>query len=417
MRIHDPAKTTREIDPIMKIDNIYPAWGNPTQRMQGVQSPIIPVVGELIRENPGTISLGQGVVNYGPPPETFSEIQSFLLKPENHKYGMVQGISRLLDALEVKLKRQNNIMVQPDSRIVVTAGANMGFVNAILAICDPGDEVILLLPYYFNHDMALAIADCKAVCVPTDADYQPLIEKVQAAISSRTRAIVTISPNNPTGAVYSSQVLCKINNLCREKGLYHISDEAYEDFTYNGVHHFSPGSIADSAVHTISLFSFSKAYGFASWRVGYMVVPEHLFPAIRKIQDTILICPPVISQWAACGALMASPDYLQEKVRLLSEVRGSVLQQLEGIGECITVPQTQGAFYFLVHVHTSMSAMDVVKHLVREHRVAVIPGDTFGIQNGCYLRVAYGALDRDTVDEGVGRLVAGLNEIARRFPG
>ncbi len=385
-----------------------------TRRMEAVQSPIIPVVGELIRENPGTISLGQGVVNYGPPAEAIAGIQAFLADPVNHKYGMVQGIPGLLEALQNKLERENGINVESGSRIVVTAGANMGFVNAILAITDPGDEIILQVPYYFNHDMAVAIADCKTVCVPADEDFLPQPDRLYNAINKQTRAIVTISPNNPTGAVYSGQVLGDINKLCRENGLYHISDEAYENFTYDGANHFSPGSIVDSASHTISLFSFSKAYGFASWRVGYMVTPEHLYQAIRKIQDTILICPAVISQWAALGALRSGALYLREKLSLLAEVRKSVLEQLTSIGDLVTVPRTQGAFYFLIRVNTSWEAMDVVRYLIREHKVAVIPGGTFGISQGCYLRVAYGALEKETVDEGVGRLVRGLRDIAGR---
>ena len=252
-------------------------------RMQSVQSPIIPVVGELIRSHPGTISLGQGVAYYGPPPEAIEAIQRFLADPENHKYKLVQGIPELLEAIEQKLRTENDIVLD-GRRIVVTAGANMGFVNAILAMTDPGDEIILQLPYYFNHEMAVAIADCKAVCVPTDDDYQLQPEAIAHAITDRTRAVVTISPNNPTGAVYRESDLRRVNEICRQHGIYHISDEAYEYFTYDGARHFSPGSITGSGEHTISLFSLSKAYGFASWRIGWMVIPEHLYMPVRKIQ-------------------------------------------------------------------------------------------------------------------------------------
>ena len=272
-------------------------------RMQSVQTPIIPVVGELIRANPGTISLGQGVAWYGPPPEAGEHIQRFFADPQNHKYKLVQGIPELLEAIERKLAAENGIRLGGDQRIVVTAGANMGFVNAVLAITDPGDEVILNLPYYFNHEMAITMADCKTVCVPTDEDYQLQPALIERAITGRTRAVVTISPNNPTGAVYSEESLRQVNEICRKHGLYHISDEAYEYFTYDGARHFSPGAIEGSSQHTISLFSLSKAYGFASWRIGWMVIPERLFMPVRKIQDTVLICPPVISQWAAVGAM------------------------------------------------------------------------------------------------------------------
>ena len=379
-------------------------------RMQSVQSPIIPVVGELIRANPGTISLGQGVAYYGPPPQAIAAIQRFLADPENHKYKLVQGIPELLEAIERKLRDENAISLN-GSRIVVTAGANMGFVNAVLAIADPGDEIILQLPYYFNHEMAVVIAGCKAVCVPTDDDYQLQPEAIAAAITKRTKAVVTISPNNPAGAVYRESDLRKVNEICRRKGLYHISDEAYEYFTYDGARHFSPGSIEGAAGHTISLFSLSKAYGFASWRIGWMVIPEHLYMPIKKIQDTNLICPPVVSQWAAVGAMEAGRAYCLDKLRMTTEIRRLFLDELAGIADLVTVPRADGAFYLLMRVHKDADPMELVTQLIERHKVAVIPGMTFGMEKACYLRIAYGALHKDTAAEGMGRLVRGLNQI------
>ena len=379
-------------------------------RMQSVQSPIIPVVGELIRSHPGTISLGQGVAYYGPPPEAVEAIEKFLADPENHKYKLVQGIPELLDAIEDKLEIENNISLD-GSRIVVTAGANMGFVNAVLAITDPGDQIILQLPYYFNHEMAVAIADCKAVCVPTDDDYQLQPEAIAAAVTERTRAVVTISPNNPTGAVYRESDLRQVNDICRRNGIYHISDEAYEYFTYDGATHFSPGSIAGAGGHTISLFSLSKAYGFASWRIGWMVIPEHLSTPVRKIQDTILICPPVVSQWAAVGAMEAGRQYCRDRMRMTAEIRRIVLDELADIADLVTVPRADGAFYFLLRVHKDSDPMALVRQLIEEYKVAVIPGMTFGMADRCYLRIAYGALHKDTAAEGIGRLVRGLKRI------
>jgi aspartate/methionine/tyrosine aminotransferase len=382
-----------------------------TLRMQSVQSPIIPVVGELIRSHPGTISLGQGVVSYGPPPEAVEHIQTFLADPENHKYKLVQGIGELLEAIRAKLRADNGLVVGQDARLVVTAGGNMAFVNALLAVTDPGDELILQVPFYFNHEMAIALADCKAVCVPTDRNYQLQPDAIGRAVTGRTRAVVTISPNNPTGAVYDEPSLREVNALCRDRGIYHIHDEAYEYFTYEGAKQFSPGSIEGANGHTISLFSLSKSYGFASWRIGYMVIPQRLFPPIRKIQDTILICPPVISQWAAVGALRAGARYCREKLAAITEVRRIVLDELGHVADLVDVPPALGAFYFLLRVHADMDSMELVERLIREHRVAVIPGTTFGIEDGCYLRIAYGALARDTAAEGIGRLVRGLRAI------
>ena len=382
-----------------------------SRRMENVQTPIIPVVGELIRAHPGTISLGQGVAYYGPPPEAAEAIQRFWADPENHKYKLVQGIPELLDAIEKKLAIENGIRLGADQRIVVTAGANMGFMNAVLAITDPGDEIVLNLPYYFNHEMAIHIADCKAVCVPTDENYQLRHDAIEQVVTDRTRAIVTISPNNPSGAVYPEDSLRRVNELCRRRGIYHISDEAYEYFTYDDAKHFSPGSIEGSASHTISLYSLSKAYGFASWRIGWMVVPERLFEPIRKIQDTILICPPVVSQWAAVGAMSAGREYCQDKLRETREIRQLVLSRLSEIQDLITVPRADGAFYLLLRVHREMEPMALVRRLIEKHQVAVIPGSTFGVQDQCLLRVAYGALRKDTAAEGIGRLVKGLKEI------
>ena len=380
-------------------------------RMQSVQTPIIPVVGELIRANPGTISLGQGVAYYGPPPDAARYIERFWADPQNHKYKLVQGIPELLEAIETKLAAENGIRLGDDQRLVVTAGANMGFVNAVLAITDPDDEVLFNLPYYFNHEMAVAIADCKAVCVPTDEDYQLQPDVIEAAITDRTRAVVTISPNNPSGAVYPEAALRQVNDICRRKGVYHISDEAYEYFTYDGATHFSPGSIDRSAEHTISLYSLSKAYGFASWRIGWMVIPERLYMPIKKIQDTVLICPPVISQWAAVGAMHAGRAYCYEKLRVTTEIRRLVLEKLHDIDDLVTVPPAAGAFYLLLRVHAELGPMTLVQRLIEEHKVAVIPGTTFGVQDQCLLRIAYGALQKDTAAEGIGRLVRGLRRI------
>lgn len=386
------------------------AWQQ-SNRIEMVQSPIIPVVAEMIRHSPGTISLGQGVVSYGPPPLALEQIANFFNNPQHHKYQPVHGIPALLELIEAKLLSENGIDVREGSRIMVTAGGNMAFINALLAIADPGDEIILNVPYYFNHEMAITMANCKPVLVPTDENYQLQPELIAQAITKKTRAVVTISPNNPSGAVYPESALREVNDICRAHEIYHLSDEAYEYFTYDGVKHFSPGSIAGSQESTISLFSLSKAYGFASWRIGFMVIPANLFEAVNKIQDTILICPPVISQFAAVGALQAGRDYCAEKLVQLSEVRELVRYELDQIKEYCIVPPADGAFYFLVRLNAEIKPLSLVERLVREYGVAAIPGNAFGMEDGCYLRIAYGALQKETVAEGIGRLVHGIKNL------
>lgn len=377
------------------------------RRITDIQPPVIPILGEWIRANPGTISLGQGITSYGPPPQALEVLHAFGARLADHRYGPVEGQPDLLEELRDKLTRENGLDLT-GRRVVVTSGGNMAFMNAVLAITDPGDEVILPVPFYFNHEMALTMIGCRAVPVATDADYQLDLQALADAITSRTRAIVTISPNNPTGAVYPEAALRAVNALCAERGIVHITDEVYEYFTYGGVTHYSPGSDPASRPHTISLFSLSKAYGFAGWRIGYMVVPDELFDAVNKIQDTNLICPPLVCQAAALGALRAGRAYCAPHVASLATVRSEVHEVLRGIADIVEAPETDGAFYVLLRVRTSLDAFTLTRRLIEEHRVAVVPGSAFGVTGTCALRISFGALDRDSVAQGMGRLVEGL---------
>jgi aspartate/methionine/tyrosine aminotransferase len=381
-----------------------------SRRMAAVQSPIIPVIAELIRNTPGTISLGQGVVYYGPPEAALAAAREFGGRPEQHKYGPVHGTPELLARIARKLGDENGIALA-GRHIVVTAGANMGFLNALFSIADPGDEVILPLPYYFNQEMAIRMLGCVPVFVPTDEQFHLRLDALRAAITERTRAIVTISPNNPSGAVYPEGLLREVNALCREYGLYHISDEAYEYFTHDGARHFSPASIEGSEGHTIGLYSLSKAYGFASWRIGYLVIPEHLYEAVLKAQDTNLICAPLVSQHAAVSALDAGAAYCRKHLETIRRVRGIVLDELRRVEDFCRIPPAEGAFYILMKVDAEPDSQTLAERLIREHKVAAIPGNAFGLVDGCYLRIAYGALEPETAEAGIRRLTDGLKAI------
>jgi len=381
--------------------------------MEEVQTPIIPIVGDLVRGTPGTISLGQGMVAYGPPREALAAIAGALDDPKIHQYGAVEGTSALRSALADKLRSENRISIDAANRVVVTAGGNMAFFNAVLAVADVGDEILLQTPYYFNHEMAVGMAGCRAVLVPTDDSYQLRVDRIAAAITPRTKAVVTVSPNNPTGAVYPEKALREVNELCRARGIYHVHDEAYEYFTYGDVKAFSPGSIEGSAPHTVSLYSYSKAYGLAGWRIGYMVIPAHLEEAVRKIQDTNLISPTMIAQAAALGALKAGASYCRGKLRDMAEVREVARKAFAEIASFCAAPLTDGAFYFFLRLDTPLAPLALVERLVKEHQVAAIPGTAFGNSSGCSLRVAFGALAKETAAQGIGRLVRGLGRIVK----
>jgi aspartate/methionine/tyrosine aminotransferase len=383
-------------------------------RLGAVQAPVIPIVARWIAETPGTISLGQGIVSYGPPPQVMAAVRQFGSTLAEHRYGPVEGTPELVSLLEAKLASENNLIVRPHSRLFVTAGGNQAFVNAILAITDPGDEVILPAPFYFNHEMALVIAGAVPVAVRTRDDYQLDVEAIAAAITPRTRAVVTVSPNNPTGAVYPEATLREVSALCRDRGVFHIHDEAYEYFAYPPARHFSPGSIEGAAGHTISLYSLSKGFGMASWRVGYMVVPARLWEAVNKIQDTLLICPPAASQCAASAALRVGASYPLAHTAQLNRTRQEIHAALSAADVPCEVPAVAGAFYYLVRVHAAMDSMTLAERLIREHKVAAIPGSAFADAAPCSIRISYGAIEPHAVTEGLGRLIEGLRALAGR---
>ncbi len=315
----------------------------------------------IAEETPGTISLGQGVVHYGPPEAAIAAVRRALAEPSTHEYQHGLGLPQLRERLAAKLLAENRV------------GA--------------------------------------AVRVATDEAYQPRVDALRAAITKRTRAIVTVTPNNPSGAVYGEALLRDLDALCRERGIYHVCDETYEYLTYGSARHFSPGSLPGAEERSISIHSLSKAYGFAGWRIGYVTYPTHLEAAMAKIQDTVLICPTVASQVAAMAALDAGRSYCEPYVRELAEIRAIVLAQLSTLAPRVHVPVADGAFYCFLKVDTSMDPMAIAERLIREYRVAVLPGFTFGMSDGCYFRIAYGALQKDTVTEGIGRLVRGLRAI------
>jgi aspartate/methionine/tyrosine aminotransferase len=381
-----------------------------SRTITSVQPPIIPVVAEWTRNTLGTLSLGQGMVFYPPPERALAAISQFGQRPEEHQYGSALGDKRLLELIAEKLRAENQI--NPDAyQIMVTAGTNMAFLNVMLAITDSDDEIILPTPYYFNQEMAIRMLNCTPVAVPTDKNYQLQLDKIAAAISEKTRAIVTVSPNNPSGAVYSEHDLRTVNALCRERGLYHICDEAYEYFVYGQAQHFSPASLKEATEHTISLYSLSKAYGFASWRVGYLVMPKHLLPALLKVQDTNLICPPLICQQAAIGALEVGSDYCKAQLHRLLAIRTQVISRLQEVSDKIDLVTTEGAFYLLLKLHTQRNDLEVVKTLISDYQVSTIPGCAFGLTDGCYLRLSYGMLDSTRANEAMTRLVKGIKAL------
>jgi len=380
------------------------------RRLAQVQTPVIPVMADLIRSTPGTLSMGQGMAHWGPPPQALEAARRALLDdPGLHVYGPVAGDPPLREALTVWLHQQHQLDLE-GSALLVSAGSNMAFNAVVQVLCDPGDELILPVPYYFNHEMAIRLAGGRPV--PVQAGLIPDPAVLEAAITARTRAIVTVSPNNPSGAVIPPAVLTAINQLCAERGLLHISDEAYGLFRHGDTPIWSPGSATGSGGHTITLGSLSKSHGMAGWRVGWAVVPEGLMAELAKVQDTILICPPRLIQQAALGALEAGADWCRARISTLTAHRHLVLDALDqpGVPWRLLGP-ADGAFYGLLQLDSALSSDAAMERLIRDHRVALVSGSSFGLQ-GCCLRLSYGMLNTADLHEALRRLVGGLHALS-----
>ena len=387
------------------------------RRMEAVMRPVIPHVGSLMARRPGCLSLAQGMVGWSPPAAVERALRELPL-PAAHRYGPGLGDADLLAAVRQELAGLRGLDLEA-SEVVVTAGSNMAFHAAVTVICDPGDEVILPRPYYFNHVMAVQLAG--GVAVPVQAGLIPDPERLAAAITPRTRAIVTISPGNPTGLVTPPELLAAVNRLCARRGLFHISDEAYAEFVHGAVPHRSPGAEPGSGGHTLSLFSLSKAYGMAGWRIGYAAVPRQLIEGLAKVQDTVEICPARPSQRLALAALSAGPAWCRPRVEALGRSRRRLLAavaEAQAAGLPLQLlAEPDGAFYALIEVASTLGAAELVERLVLEHGVAVLPGGEFGLRGrpgAAVLRLSYGMLAGDELDEALGRLFEGVRRFTPR---
>ena len=382
----------------------------PARRLASVQTPVIPRIGELMRQCPGTLSLGQGMVHWGPPQAALEPLQALRVDDAGlNAYGPVDGDPELREALRHWLSRQHGID-HAGSALLISAGSNMAFNAVVQVLCDPGDEILLPVPYYFNHEMAIRLAGGRPIAVEAGLIPEPAV--LEAAITPRTRAIVTISPNNPSGAVLPAAVLQAINRLCAARGLLHISDEAYGLFRHGDTPIYSPGSAAGSGAHTVTLGSLSKSHGMAGWRVGWAVVPQALMADLAKVQDTILICPPKLIQRAALGALSAGAPWWGPRIAGLTERRRQVLAALDQPGQPWRVlGPADGAFYALLELPGGGDADQAMERLIREHGVALVSGRSFGL-GGCCLRLSYGMLGDADLAEALRRLRRGLQQIS-----
>ncbi len=377
-----------------------------TQRIQ--EAPIVKLISDSKLPS-DFVDLGQGVPFYGPPKEAVLAAKEALQEESGFKYSPDSGFPDLRATIARKLASENGVEADPSSNIMVTAGANQAFANALLSITRPGDRVLVLSPHYFNHVMAIQLAGCKPVIIDTDRNYQPIVEHIAERITKRARAVVLVSPNNPTGAVYSRQVINEIGALCAKNGLYLITDETYEHFVYDGAEFVSALSLDKDIEHTISLFSFSKSYGMSGYRIGYAVFPAGIYNEMLKVQDTLTICAPSALQVAAEAAMKLGAAYPRQFIPRIEKVRKIFIDRLTDL-HLVEMPVTKGSYYFLLRLRTKKNDWNIARKLIEEYGVITIPGEVFGARYPA-LRVAYANVDESMAVKGISRLEKGLQEI------
>jgi len=356
------------------------------------------------------ISLGQGIPFFGPPPVSINAIMDQLDNKISYEYTADAGLISLRNVIMNKLKNENNIVVDEKKNIVVTSGANQGFMNAILTITNPGDEIILFAPTYFNYVMGVQLAGCKPVIIPTNpSNYLPDLNTLHDSITQRTKAIVTISPNNPSGQVYPKPVLKAINDFCKDQKLFHISDEVYEYFVFKDKEHISPFTFDDQKDHTISLFSCSKSFGISGYRIGYMIIPEFLFNEVLKVQDTIGISASSLGQIAASAAITLGKTYFDSYKNQIEEIRSYFHSQLQNVST-ISYCEPNGAMYFYIKMKTNKKSIEISKRLIQEFKIITIPSEAFDDSNPC-LRISFGNLPIEKSIIGLNRLIQGLKSL------
>jgi len=314
------------------------------------------------------------------------------------KKGLVGGYSENAGLLELrkeiakKLKKDNNIDADT-SQLLVTVGAVEGLSAAIMALVNPGDEVILPSPTYSTHIQQVILASGKPVLVPVieEEGFTLDIDAIRNAITPKTKAIMYCSPSNPAGAVFSEKTLRQIADIALENNLMVITDEAYEYFTYDGYKHFSLASIPEMKRNVVSCFTFTKSYAMTGWRIGYLHTDEALIPQITKAHIPFAICAPVVSQYAALAALKGSQKCIEEFRDHYLSTRNLMCDRLDDLSSVFEYQKPRGSYLMFPKILLKEGNDSTVfcKKLLKEARVSTTPGVAFGPTGEGHLRLSF----------------------------
>jgi aminotransferase len=353
------------------------------------------------------ISLGVGEPDFRTP-WNICEAGIYSVEQGATSYTSNRGLQSLREALALHLANRYQLRYSADDEMIITTGVSEGLDIAIRAIVNPGDEVLIAEPSYVSYAPCVALAG--GIPVPVECTEQDNFrlnpDKLQAKITSKTKALIINFPNNPTGAVMKKEDLVPVADIVTDRDLMLLSDEVYSELTYESPH-VAAATVKDLWERTITLNGFSKAYAMTGWRVGFLCAPKEICDAALKIHQYVMLCAPVMGQIGALEALRSAED---EKTSMVNEYRlrrNMFVTGLNRIGLSCHVPE--GAFYAFPSVKgTGLSDAEFAERLLREQRVAVVPGSVFGAGGEYHLRCAY-AVSRKELTEALGRMESFIN--------
>ncbi len=349
------------------------------------------------------IDVSQAAPTYPPAQELRDHIAAVAQSVATATYTDQQGIPSLREALARTLTADYDAPVAVE-QVAVTAGCNQAFCLAMLALTDPGDEVIMPLPTYFNHDMWLRSQDVRPVYIEPGPDMMPDPDDAAAAVTPATRAIALVTPNNPTGAVYPPALIERFFELARSRGLALVIDETYREFRDDSEPPHTLFSRPDWSDTLIHLYSFSKAYCMAGYRIGCMATNPALLRETLKIADCVALCPSHIGQLAATFCLEHLDAWKRKYRRTVHDRVAYAARRLREANTGFEVVSSGGYFVYLRHPFTDRSSVSVGRGLAEDHGILCLAGSMFGPGQDRYLRLAFANVDLPAIDELVTRI-------------
>ncbi len=326
------------------------------------------------------------------PAHIHEAVSAAILEGKADGYSETSGLVSLREEIAVKLGRDNGIDANSD-QIIVTVGAIEGLSAAIMAVVDPGDEVIMPSPTYSTHINQVLLASGKPVFVPSieEEGFRLDIDGIRKSITSRTKAILYCSPVNPTGTVFSEKELRELAGIALDAGLTVITDEAYEYFTFDGHEHYAIAAIPEMKENAISCFTFTKNYAMTGWRIGYVHASEKWMPHIGKAHIPFAICAPVASQYAALAALQGPQDCIKESRGKYLTARDLMCERLDGMKSVFAYQRPHGSYLMFpkILLEEGRDSMAFCRRLLEKAKVSTTPGSDFGPTGEGHLRMSF----------------------------